>query len=399
MRRSWTSVGWLVSVLMWLGVEGVATAEDAQTQSVKSMVSKAVRATNPGGVIASLSDLTSDARGVPGAYNRNLALLGALAVDDIYRGAGNNDAESLMADGFVKAAVNSRIAYGSAKDATGEALEALTLEKRVGDKRFIAIVFKGTKELADWGMNLMATPVPFPFFRGWITAYTSCSAELQKLVMQLEKQFAVYRALGFNWTLLSPESSARVHEGFRTMAWDYAMCEGDIRFSDNKSLYDLIKEAKTNPNIRFLVFGHSMGGAVATLYSCELAERGVRPACYTYAAAAAGDAALNQQFSSKMDYHNFVHPKDPILFVESHPNLKHMSPQYYYTMGMPIYSATYTPQAFSLDHEFALYHLGWLYVLHAGYDLLQSKGVDVSFIARREEFALLMRYLSGAGSQ
>jgi len=326
--------------------------------------------------ICTTDDLMSSEGGA-GQYNRKLALLGAFSASDVYYGDGPHedlDADTLKKEGFNKAMSNARVVYGE----VAKGLEALTLEKRVAGKRIIAVVFEGTDNqndlVPDWDTNLTGQSVRFPYWRNRSLDDTSAAQqkadlEERKLARLLSPLELEQSGIKLDYIALS-NATDRVHLGFRTATWDYMMMEGEIVFSDGKTLFQLIKDARTDPNIRFLVFGHSMGGALATLYACELAERGggnIRPSCYTYAASRCSyDGSLQGSFQGAVNYHSFVHPRDIIRLTDLVPGLDDLMQNVYYYRGNPA-------NLYSTAKPFTLFRATWhhahvLYVVRAFFD-------------------------------
>ncbi len=82
--------------------------------------------------------------------------------------------------------------------------------------------------------------------------------------------------------------------------------------SEKKSLQEVIEDK----NYQFLITGHSLGGAIATIFAARLVDLGVDPkniVVYTFGAPAVGDRRFAKEFDNKLEYfYRIRHLFDPI---------------------------------------------------------------------------------------
>jgi hypothetical protein len=199
-------------------------------------------------------------------YSPKLALLSAAASEDAYYDGG----AALYDAGF---------SYLNFTSSVND-MQAVTAVKHVEGKRVIAIAFRGT------------TP----------------SAMLD-VVIDLA-------AFG---TIFRPEHNQDgviVHQGFRISMMDYYAKESSIILDGDKTLEQVISE-KNDDDI-FFISGHSLGGAIATLYSAMLVERGVKPEniiTYTFGAPAVGNHAFAAEYDNRLNLHRVRNLYDPVPYV------------------------------------------------------------------------------------
>ena len=194
-------------------------------------------------------------------FNPNLALLSVVASDEVYLSDGHSAAlENAGFTGFIFTA-------------TSNDTQAITGVKKFNNegKRVIAIIFRGTSNLADAMSDANIVAVPF---------YSS--------------------------------TSGMVHKGFFESTDSFIKNESLITVDGNETLDAIISEK--NPNDIFWIAGHSLGGAVATLYAARLKDRGVKPAniiTYTFGAPAVGDSVFVSHYND-IDIHRIRNLYDPI---------------------------------------------------------------------------------------
>ena len=113
---------------------------------------------------------------------------------------------------------------------------------------------------------------------------------------------------------------ASVHEGFHDQYQDFLT---DI-LSEVNAEFDLnILQPETiiNENIRFWITGHSMGGALAELFTLDLIENGVEPSgvmTYGFATPLVGDNRLreySESIGTSDRIHKIVHRQDMVGYI------------------------------------------------------------------------------------
>jgi len=114
----------------------------------------------------------------------------------------------------------------------------------------------------------------------------------------------------------------KVHKGFYNSSIVAKSIENRIPILDpihepSPSL-DLVIENAKNGNTIFLVVGHSLGGAIATLYSTSLLNRGVPKSkilVYTYGAPSVGDMTYVNTYDGNLYLHRVRNKYDPVPFA------------------------------------------------------------------------------------
>ncbi len=116
---------------------------------------------------------------------------------------------------------------------------------------------------------------------------------------------------------------SKVHKGFYDSMKLVKSMEDDISVpytlhygSQGFSLRDAIDNADVT-NTFFLITGHSLGGAIATLYAADLIQRGVPKSkilVYTYGAPAVGDENFVSKYDGQIYYHRVRNQYDPVPF-------------------------------------------------------------------------------------
>lgn len=113
----------------------------------------------------------------------------------------------------------------------------------------------------------------------------------------------------------------KVHKGFFDAMKLAKSMEYDIGLEDNvnqvsHSLGHAINNANSS-NETFLIVGHSLGGAIATLYAADLINRGVPKSkilVYTYGSPAVGDENFVSTYDGHIYYHRIRNKYDPVPF-------------------------------------------------------------------------------------
>lgn len=258
-------------------------------------------------------------------FNSKLSLLSAAASEDVYLGDGHS--ASLENAGF------SNFTFVQAANDT----QALVGVKRLGDKRIISIVFRGT--------------VP---------------SNITDVLTDLNAFGTIFRP-GYG------EDEIMVHAGFRDAMMSFYDYESKIGVEGTHPLDQVI--AERNPNDIFWISGHSLGGAIATLYSAMLIERGIDPAnivTYTFGAPAVGNADFVKKFDNIINLHRIRNLHDIVPYstylagIYNFYTFYQIGHQRVYENGVWIDPATYeTPSISDLntaEHAMSLYKsdVGWI---------------------------------------
>jgi len=154
-------------------------------------------------------------------------------------------------------------------------VQAVVAVKKLGNgKNVVLISFRGSQEFKDWITDLDANSMRF----------------------------------------LS-DSSINVHEGFELSMEVFSAKEYEIEL-DGNSLASLINKAtKGDDTYKFIICGHSLGGAIATLYGAYLYDIGVRNlVVYTYGAPSVGDDNFVSKFGGKLNLYRIINQYDPVPY-------------------------------------------------------------------------------------
>lgn len=259
-------------------------------------------------------------------FNSKLALLSAAASEDVYLSDGHS--ASLQNAGF------SNFTFVQAASDT----QALVGVKRLGDKRIISIVFRGT--------------VP--------SNSTDVLTDLN--------------AFGTIFRPEHGEDEIMVHTGFRDAMMSFYANENKICIDGMRTLDQVI--AERNANDIFWISGHSLGGAIATLYSAMLIERDINPAnivAYTFGAPAVGNADFVKKFDNLINLHRIRNLHDIVPYSTYLAGIYNFYYTFYqighqrvYDNGKVIDPATYeTPSISDLnvaEHAISMYKsdVGWI---------------------------------------
>ena len=195
-------------------------------------------------------------------YSPKLALLSAAASDDVY-----------LSDGHSAALENAGF-YNFQARSTSTDTQAIIAVKEFQGKRIIAIIFRGTSNFAD------------------------VMSDLDILGAQ------------FN----SSSSEIKVHKGFLDATNSFKDIESSIPVYGGKTLDTVISEQ--NSDDIYFIAGHSLGGAIATLYSAQLRDRNI-PAMniitYTFGSPAVGNDKFVDNYND-LHLHRIRNLYDPIPY-------------------------------------------------------------------------------------
>ena len=211
-------------------------------------------------------------------YNTNLLKLSSLASDDVY--LNDSPDRNLLSDGFYRV-----------KFFNDEQLQTpvLVMQKNT-DEVIITIGFRGTE--TDDGDDVLND----------ITAFN--------------KEFTVnYKTVYYN------NKPVITHYGFARALNQFLIKEKEVKITvlgEQIPLNVLISNTKLNNKIRFFIYGHSLGGAVATLYAATLLERGIssdRLIAYTFGAPSVGNQEFVDKYDSNLNLFRFRNKYDPVPFA------------------------------------------------------------------------------------
>lgn len=154
------------------------------------------------------------------------------------------------------------------------------------DLDFYIVGFRGSANKKDWKINLETEQVPFG------------GSNLPEF-----KDFAT--------NTKADENVPMVHKGFN----EYVNTVLEATMQDGSSSKKFIEEIKSNPRVRVLLTGHSLGGAVATLMAERLVSMGIekwRVPVITFGAPAIGNAAFAKTYGDKILLWRITNTADPI---------------------------------------------------------------------------------------
>ncbi len=112
----------------------------------------------------------------------------------------------------------------------------------------------------------------------------------------------------------SLDNGVMVHSGFWKYVEAFKKEESNIFIQDVVSKKELsLKQLIEYPeNSVFLITGHSLGGAVATLYATDLYNRNIVPLVYTFGAPGVGNEKFVENYNQKFPLHRVVIKYDMI---------------------------------------------------------------------------------------
>lgn len=152
------------------------------------------------------------------------------------------------------------------------------------DKKIYLLTFRGSASKGDWKINLETEQVPFA---------DDLSLTEQ---MQYEKE----------------NKLAKVHKGF--LSYTDAVLKNSA-LDENDQLPAIVKEAAADPDAYIILTGHSLGGAVATLFGERLVQLGVPKDKFiviTFGAPAVGNKAFAEQYGDKINLIRITNTADPV---------------------------------------------------------------------------------------
>ena len=154
------------------------------------------------------------------------------------------------------------------------------------DLDFYIVGFRGSANKSDWKINLETEQVPYG------------GTNLQEFI-------------DFAANTKADENVPMVHKGFN----EYVNTVLNATMQDGTSSKKFIEEIKTNPKVRVLLTGHSLGGAVATLTAERLVSMGIekwRVPVITFGAPAIGNKAFAEAYGDKILLWRITNTADPV---------------------------------------------------------------------------------------
>ncbi len=136
----------------------------------------------------------------------------------------------------------------------------------INNTSFYILAFRGSENKQDWLLNFKTAQVPY--------GSTETPSELA-----------------------TESNLALVHKGFN----EYTKLALAVTDSQDNKLTDLLLTDTTDP---IVITGHSLGGAIATLYACRLLDLGVDPArikVITFGAPEVGNAIFANNFKDRLN--------------------------------------------------------------------------------------------------
>lgn len=193
---------------------------------------------------------------------------------------------------------------------------------KIHDLDFYIVGFRGTANKKDWKINLETEQVPYG------------GTNLQEFI-------------DFANNTKGDEHVPMVHKGFN----EYVNSVLSATMQDGSSTKKFIDEIKTNPKVRVLLTGHSLGGAVATLAAERLVSMGIekwRVPVITFGAPAIGNKAFAEAYGDKILLWRITNTADPIpgSLQTFFGGYKQFGKQYKYSVS---------PKLATQQHDMAMY--------------------------------------------
>lgn len=150
-------------------------------------------------------------------------------------------------------------------------------------KNIYLITFRGSASKSDWKINLDTQQVPF---------------ENDTVIDINDKN--------------SKQNIPAVHQGF--LNYTDTVLHNSV-LDKNHELQGIFKEVHNNPDAYMILTGHSLGGAVATLFGERLVQLGMPSEKFmviTFGAPAVGNKAFAEQYGNKIKLTRITNTADPI---------------------------------------------------------------------------------------
>lgn len=180
-----------------------------------------------------------------------------------------------------------------AKDVDGVKVNFMvaTNPKAYDGKRLSVLAVRGSADKNDWHINLKTKQVPF------------ATQEVASIGVKGQTLPATH----------GKDPVPMIHQGFNAYTQAALKCKVDI--DGDGQVDDIAAKLKSEPDLLLLITGHSLGGAVATLYGEYLVRSGVsreQIPIITFGAPAVGNAAFAAAYGDKIDLTRLVTSYDPV---------------------------------------------------------------------------------------
>jgi len=177
-----------------------------------------------------------------------------------------------------------------------------------------------------------------------------------------------------NATNAFSDKNISVHSGFFADEQLFEKGMKDIKFDDSTSLIDILNDAnKTNSNIQFLITGHSLGGAIATLLTARLIDHyHINPdniVTYTFGAPASGDKAFQNLFENDSNesvkhFYRINNENDPVPLLTTKEFITYLKNSYVLKTILKKLSPNLLTKLLNTKDYY--YHIGKLYLFNNG---------------------------------
>jgi hypothetical protein len=247
-------------------------------------------------------------------YSEELSLLSARISQDIYSDDYSTYSRHLTEEGF-------HVQGLYFPDFLSTQLTVASKRSSLIGKRIIVIPFRGTE--GELSMDGLAD------FLADLNVFSEDMGQFR-----LKKNGSTCK-----WNYNDKANSIEVHSGFWDGIKSTVSQESDINI-DSKSLACII--AEKNKDDIYYITGHSLGGALATLYAVTLKNRGINPKnvmVYTFGQPAVGDKDFFKAYDGKLNIHRVRHKYDPVPYTTYAAVLegyKHIGYQRVYNDGADI---------------------------------------------------------------
>jgi hypothetical protein len=161
-------------------------------------------------------------------------------------------------------------------------------KKDAKGNKLLVLAFRGSTTLKDWVYDLAASRVVFG------------GTNLD--------EFDNYTAMNARG-----EDKPKVHNGYNSYA--RAALRLTIDFENNGKTERIVDILKKNKNVKMILTGHSLGGAVATIFAERLISMGVSKEqipVITFGAPAVGNKQFVKEYKDKINLIRVVTAKDPV---------------------------------------------------------------------------------------
>lgn len=161
-------------------------------------------------------------------------------------------------------------------------------KKDINGNKLLVLAFRGSTTLKDWVYDLAASRVVFG------------GNNL--------KEFDKYTAMNARG-----EDKPKVHNGYNSYA--RAALRLTIDFENNGKKERIVDILKNHKNVKMILTGHSLGGAVATIFAERLVSMGISKEqipVITFGSPAVGNKQFVKEYGNKINLIRVVTAKDPV---------------------------------------------------------------------------------------